>query len=59
MQAHRPLLDEQPGHRGRVFAEDQLTAIVSLHEADAFSAAQVDGRPNLHENGDSPEAIAS
>ena len=42
----------------RVFAEDQLAAKVSLHEADAFSAAQVDGRPDLHGKRNSPKAIA-
>jgi hypothetical protein len=59
VQAFGPLVDKLAGHVGRVFAKDHFAAIVSLHEADTFSAAKIDGRPNLHGKRSSPEANAS
>ena len=37
-----------------IVIEHQLAAIVALQKADTFAAAQVDGRPNLHGNRNSP-----
>jgi hypothetical protein len=35
-------------HFSRVVAKDGFAVVVPLLQADAFSAAQVDGRPDLH-----------
>jgi hypothetical protein len=34
--------------RNGIVAEDRFAAVIALLEADAFAAAQVNGRPNLH-----------
>ena len=46
VQALGPLADPVPGHRRRVVAEDRFALVVSLPQADALAAAQVDRRPN-------------
>ena len=42
------LLDELPGHGGRIVGEDGLLLVVALPEPDALAAAQIDRRPDLH-----------
>ncbi len=42
------VLGELSGDGGRVLGEDGFLLVVALPQADAFSAAQIDRRPDLH-----------
>jgi hypothetical protein len=37
-----------PSHRGRIIGENRFLLIIALPQTDAFAAAEIDGRPDLH-----------